>query len=96
MYDLIEISKKYPSMNITISADELTGFAKFIIEESRKEEEKDRKEDRLVPRKEAAEKLDVDFSSLWRWAKSGYLLPVHVGGKVMYLESDINKIIMKG
>lgn len=39
--------------------------------------------------------LHVDKSTLWRWAKIGYLVPIEVGGKRFYKQSDIDKILKK-
>ncbi|MDU7622294.1 MAG: helix-turn-helix domain-containing protein [Bacteroides stercoris] len=38
---------------------------------------------------ETAKMLDVDKSTLWRWAKQGYLVPVKWGNKSRYKLSDI-------
>ena len=43
--------------------------------------------------KQVCEKIDIDNSTLWRWAKSGYLTPIKVGGKVRYKLSAIEKIL---
>lgn len=42
---------------------------------------------------ETAALLRRDRSSLWRWAKSGYLVPVKVGAKSFYRLSDIEKLM---
>lgn len=42
---------------------------------------------------EAAAILHRDRSSLWRWAKSGYLIPIKVGAKLFYRMSDIEKLM---
>ena len=47
-----------------------------------------------MTRKEAAELLHVDFSTLWRWNKNGFLPARKVGPrKVMYRYSDVKKIL---
>lgn len=43
--------------------------------------------------KETAQRLAVDVSTLWRWDKQGYLVPVKLGRKVLYKESDIIKVL---
>lgn len=35
----------------------------------------------------------VDRSTLWRWAKTGYLVPVKVGAKSFYRMSDLEKLM---
>ena len=46
--------------------------------------------------KKVAEMLDVDKSTLWRWAKVGYLVPINVGGKRRYRMSDVKRILEGG
>lgn len=46
-----------------------------------------------IDRREAAEKLNVTLSTLWRCAKEGYLVPVKIGAKVLYRASDIDKML---
>ncbi len=43
-----------------------------------------------------AEMLEVDKSTLWRWAKCGYLVPIDVGGKRRYRMSDVRAILEGG
>ena len=40
-----------------------------------------------------AEILDVNKTTLWRWAKAGYLVPIEIGGKRRYKMSDIKRIL---
>ena len=39
------------------------------------------------------EMLDVSQSTLWRWQKAGYLVPLNVGGKRRYRMSDVRRIL---
>ena len=45
--------------------------------------------ERKIPRREAAKRLGVDPSTLWRWEKAGYLKPIRQGSKVFFRESDV-------
>ena len=36
--------------------------------------------------------MGVTKSTLWRWEKQGYLMPVRFGRKVMYRKCDLEKI----
>lgn len=67
------------------------------------EEEKQRIEDAILQhrekptltRKETAEMLGVTTTTLWQWAKAGYLVPVKIGTKVMYRASDVDALLEK-
>ncbi len=51
------------------------------------------KRDVLIPRKRAAELLDKDVSTLYRWEKSGYLRPVARRGRsVLYSSRDLARM----
>lgn len=41
-------------------------------------------------------RIGVDRSTLWRWSKRQYLVPVQVGGKIRYKESDLRRILEGG
>lgn len=45
-----------------------------------------------LSRRATAQRLKKDVSTLWRWARIGFLVPVHQGGRVMYAESDILRV----
>ena len=46
----------------------------------------------LYTAKEVREMLQVDASTLWRWAKCGYLPTTKVGNKVFYSKEDLLKV----
>lgn len=64
--------------------------------EQAEEERKSSEEVAAMSRNEAAAMLKVSVHTLWRWARDGYLVPKRVGRRVLYLKSDIYKIIQKG
>ena len=37
--------------------------------------------------------LSVSDTTLWRWAKAGYLTPIYVGGTKRYRKSDVERIM---
>lgn len=51
------------------------------------------REQPTMTRDDAARALNVTLSTLWRWAKIGYLVPVKIGAKVLYRASDIEDIL---
>lgn len=48
-----------------------------------------------LTRFEAAKALNVTLTTLWRWAKIGYLTPVKIGTKVLYKASDIDRMLQE-
>lgn len=76
---------------LVVSKADLHEFANFVIEKYKAEHEKE--PDSKVSRKKAAEQLGVNLSTLYRWAKDGYLVPFNVGNKVYYWQSSIDAII---
>ncbi len=47
----------------------------------------------LLTREQVMQKLNVVPSTLWRWQKRGYLVPIRVGGENRYRSTDIDKIL---
>ena len=54
-----------------------------------------REERGVVTRKEAIRRYGVSSSTLWRWEKCGYLVPMRLGTKVVYEEDAIRKALDK-
>lgn len=50
-------------------------------------------EDRVITKQEAMHMLDKSANTMWKWARRGYLVPVKIGGRVLYKMSDINRIM---
>ena len=82
-----------------ISEEQLKQMITNAILEAKEQAEEERKnaeEVAAMSRIEVAAKLRVSVHTLWRWARDGYLVPKRVGRRVLYLKSDIDKIIQKG
>lgn len=65
-------------------------FVEWMQEELNK---RTKKQEVYLSRTKTALMLGVTLSTLWRWDKENYLKPVRVGSKVLYRESDIQKVI---
>lgn len=87
-----EILKSNQAIMVVVNPSDLKEFASSIIDELMKNRP-DEKAEEYLTRKEAADTLKVDVSTLWRWEKSGYLLSKKIGAKVVYAKSDIEKIL---
>ena len=86
------------NVSITVATNDLLQFADHLIRSTKKELENSiltPKDDPLVTPDEVTKILHVDRSTLWRWAKTGYLIPIEVGGKRFYKQSDIDNILNK-
>lgn len=79
-----------------ITEQDLTERMNQIIADSYARAKKDiqtQQEETYRSPKYVAEMLDVDLSTLWRWAQKGYLTPIKIGGKSRYRQSDIDKLL---
>lgn len=84
------------NVSITVTATDLLQFADHLIRSTKEELENAilvKKKEKYVTPDRARKQLHVDRSTLWRWAKSGYLIPVEVGGKRLYKQSEIDIIL---
>ena len=81
------------NVSITISASDLLEVINYTITSTRKELEKvilDEKSEIYLSPKEVSKLLGVNTTTLWRWNKRGYLIPIEIGGKRKYRKSDID------
>lgn len=79
------------NVQIVVNREDL----KWMVTEWLQEElaKRTKKQEVYLSRTKTALMLNVTLSTLWRWDKENYLTPVRVGGKVMYRESDIQRVI---
>ena len=82
---------------LTIKSSDLMEFGRYLIETAQEEAtERLRKsnEDALLTIEEAMALLKVkNRATLWRWEKSGYLIPLRSGKRCLYRKSDIEKLL---
>lgn len=93
-----EIIQSGANVSITVATNDLLQFADHLIRSTKEELENSiltQKDDPLVTPDKVTKILHVDRSTLWRWAKTGYLIPIEVGGKRFYKQSDIDNILNK-
>lgn len=93
--NLIELARECPDISVTVRLGDLMDAFRTMVSEVREEMEMKTAEDltdRLVKRDETARILGVDTTTLWRWEKEDYLIPVRVGRSVKYRYSDIARI----
>lgn len=93
---MIEEILKQQNIIVSLTSEQLNEFAEQILSGARAIYETKVQPEQYLTRKQTAEMLDVDLSTLWRYDKQGYLCPVEIGGKRKYKLSDINRILGKG
>lgn len=81
--------------NITISINpiDLKEFAMYLIEQAQVNEREKAQEEQFLTPDEVSAKIGVSTNTLWRWEKSGYLVPVRIGRKPLYKLSGINALL---
>ena len=96
MINLINLVKECPGLQVTITLGDLLEANTMLIADTKKELEQlitDEKSETYPSREKGMEMLDVSQSTLWRWQKAGYLVPLNVGGKRRYRMSDVRRIL---
>ena len=96
MTSLYEILNDTPNLNVTINAGQLLEAIDYAISKTKSEFEAKQAPEQYLTRKQTAEMLDVDLSTLWRWNNENYLCAVEVGGKRRYRLSDVEHILKGG
>ena len=94
--NIYELAKQCPDVTISAKAGELIEMAEYCINATRAALEQqitDAAAETYPSRQKVAEILDVDLSTLHRWAKQGYLVPIEIGGKRRYKMSDVKRIL---
>ncbi len=94
--NLVELAKQCPGLQVTISLGDLVEANTLLIAEAKQELEQiitDQNTETYPSRSKVMELLDISESTLWRWAQSGYLRPLNIGGKRRYRMSDVKRIL---
>ena len=94
--DIIRLAKECPGTIVSLQAADLAEAGRRLIDQVRVEVEKEARSkaaSSLLTKEQVMQRLNVSDTTLWRWKKSGYLLPVEVGGQHRYKSIDIDKIV---
>ncbi|MBT6685758.1 MAG: helix-turn-helix domain-containing protein [Bacteroidetes bacterium] len=91
---LNEFIKENPTINVTVSGEDLLIFGKEIASKTASEI-LDKKEEKLYTPKEIEEKFGVCTTTVWRWRKLGILESKKIGNRVYFTESSIQSVIEK-
>ena len=95
LYDLLQENQ---ALNVTINAGQLKDAIDYCINKTRLDLEQlitDANTETYPTPEQVSKILGVDKTTLWRWGKQGYLVPISIGGKRRYKMSEINSILNK-
>ena len=96
MIDLIRLAQEAPGTIISVQVKDLVSANERLVERTIADMERmiaERRETIYMTKVQVLAKLNVAPSTLWRWQKRGYLVPVKVGGENRYRSTDIDKIL---
>lgn len=75
-----------------ISAADLERILRNLVNDIISEREEVKKET-YISANQVSNLLGVSKSTLWRWEKENYLVPVRVGNKLRYKESEVKQLM---
>lgn len=76
---------------VVVSMQDLQNVVRDAVQQTLQSVQSARSDEQVTPA-QAGRLLGVAKSTLWRWAKSGYLRPVKIGAKTMYRIEDIENV----
>ena len=91
--DLIQLAKECPGLQVSITLGDLVEAGRLLIAETKRELEQDIADSKA---ESYVSRLGKGSTTLWRWKKLGYLVPVTVGAIDRYRMSDIRRIMEGG
>lgn len=93
---LIDAARQCPEMMVTIKVGDLIEANCLLLEQARAQLEQriaDASAETYLTSEKVREMLAVSDTTLWRWAKAGYLVPIMYGGQKRYRRSDVERIV---
>ena len=84
---LHKIIEEAPRINLTVTAEDLRDFAIQLIAETKEQLEQeisDSKAETYLSSEKVMQMMEISKSTLWRWKKRGYLVPVRLGNNERY------------
>ena len=95
--NLLEVAKQFPDMSITVRLEDLMeanrSLLAELLEQDSEEREKRSKEETYLTREQVMDMLNISPTTLWRWKKQNYLVPIEIGAKRLYLGSEVERLM---
>lgn len=93
---IAELIKSGTNVTFAVSANDLRRWHEDVITSTQRRLEEsvvDDKTERYLTAQQVCDKLSIDMSTLWRWAKRKYLVPLKVGGQRRYKLSEVESLL---
>ena len=93
---LVEAAKQCHDMVVSIKVGDLIEANNILLENARAQLEQqiaDASAETYLTTEKVRQMLDVSVTTLWRWEKAKYLVPITYGGQKRYRKSDVERII---
>lgn len=93
---LIDAAKQCPGMVVSIKVGDLIEANTVLLANAREQLEQkiaDASAETYLSKEKVCQMLDVSATTLWRWEKAGYLVPLVFGGQKRYRKSDVQRIL---
>lgn len=74
---------------VVVRKGDLVEFALSLMDEAKKAKENEEKKEKLLSPDDVCREYKVSLSTLWRWQKSGVLIPKKIGARSLYKESEV-------
>ena len=99
MVDILSLVQSgVTGLTLNIRIEDLSTFANQLLEGSKTELLPlmvNAAQEKLLTKKEVMEKFNVCHTTLWNWARNKYLIPVKIGRKVCYRQTDVERVILE-
>ena len=90
--NLSELIKEHPTMNFTVTGNDLLQFGNEIASLAAQRALSDNQV-KLFTRNQVIDQFNVCSATLWRWDKLGLIKGKKVGHRKYYAESDIKQLL---
>ena len=93
---ILDLAKACPDAIVAIKVSDLVEANEALIQKTKCELEElvtDQHAETYPSRQKVAEILDVDLTTLHRWAQRGILVPLSIGGKRRYKMSEVRRLL---
>ena len=84
-------------MSITVRLEDLMeanrSLLAELLEQESQQREKRSKEETYLTRDQVMDMLNISPTTLWRWMKQKYQVPIEIGAKRLYLRSEVERLL---